>query len=53
MTITEATIRERLAADRQKVSRLATWEEIEFLLGLLDTLRRDMDDCRKGIVRAR
>jgi len=37
--ITEQTIRERLAADRAKVSRLATWEEIEFLLDQLDTWR--------------
>jgi len=37
--ITEETIRERLAADRAKVSRLATWEEIEYLLDQLDTWR--------------
>ena len=37
--ITEATIRERLAADRAKASRLATWEEVEFLLDQLDTWR--------------
>ena len=39
--ITEATIRERLATDKRKPSRLATWAEIEFLLGLLDQYRAD------------
>ena len=45
--ITEQSIRERLAADRAKVSRLATWDEIEFLLGELDAVRARLDVERK------
>ena len=45
--ITEQSIRERLTADRAKVSRLATWEEIEFLLGELDAVRARLDVERK------
>ena len=45
--ITEQSIRERLTADRAKVSRLATWEEIEFLLGELDAARDRLDVERK------
>ncbi len=33
--ITVASIRERLAIDKVKPSRLPTWEEIEFLLNLV------------------
>lgn len=40
-TITEATIRERLAADRRKPCRLATWEEIAYLLDALDAVRAE------------
>lgn len=47
MKITEATIRERLAADRAKTSRLATWEEIEYLLDELDAVRSRLDVERK------
>lgn len=41
MTITEASIRERLAADREKVSRLPTWEEIEYLLDVIDLQKQE------------
>jgi hypothetical protein len=42
--ITESSIRERLAQDKAKVSRLASWEEVEFLLDLIDELRDDEDE---------
>lgn len=38
--ITEDTIRERLAADKKKTSRLATWEEIEYLLDRIAAVRQ-------------
>lgn len=38
--VTEESIRERLATDKKKASRLATWAEIEFLLDRLDQIRR-------------
>lgn len=37
--ITEESIRARLAVDAERPSRLATWEEIAFLLSEIDTLR--------------
>lgn len=39
--ITEESIRARLAVDAEKPSRLATWEEIAFLLADVDTLREE------------
>jgi predicted nucleic acid-binding Zn-ribbon protein len=40
--VTEKSIRQRLAQDKEKVSRLPTWEEIEYLLHLVDSLRQDI-----------
>lgn len=39
--ITEESIRQRLAADKVKPCRTATWEEVEFLLDRLATERED------------
>lgn len=43
--ITLDTIRQRLAEDKKKPSRVATWEEIEYLLGLVDALQADLADA--------
>lgn len=37
-------IRERLEADKKKVSRLPTWEEVEFLLATIDVVRAYIED---------
>jgi len=37
-------IRERLEADKKKVSRLPSWEEIEFLLATIDVVRAYIED---------
>ena len=37
-------IRERREADRAKVSRLATWEEIDYLLGIIDGVREYIEE---------
>lgn len=49
--ITEESIRARLAADQEKPSRLATWEEIAFLLAEVDTLREDAREDEMEIER--
>lgn len=52
--ITEATIKARLEADRRKPCRLATWDEIAYLLDALDRERKAhrrvqalLADCRR------
>lgn len=37
-------IRERREADRVKASRLATWEEIDYLLGIIDGVREYIEE---------
>ncbi len=37
--ITLDKIRERREADRKKVSRLPTWEEVDYLLAIIDDVR--------------
>lgn len=39
-------IRERLEADQKKTSRLATWEEIEYLLGIIDGVREYIEEIQ-------
>ena len=46
--VTEETIRERLAADKKKTSRLAAWEEIEDLLGVIDRLQEENKQLREA-----
>jgi len=39
-------IRERREADRAKASRLATWEEIDYLLGIIDGVREYLEEIQ-------
>lgn len=43
--ITERSIRDRLATDREKVSRLPTWEEVEYLLDMVSDLRQGLREA--------
>lgn len=39
-------IRKRAEAEHVKVSRLATWEEIEYLLGIVDGVREYIEEIQ-------